>query len=99
MNAPAIAQPAPSLPKLIAPLWHTALFLLTLGGIAAWGAYRQGLAAFGIVFGIVTDNPLFVYDWLGMGCCLLWLPGDTAGRWLDSKRYRRKLVYSEAILA
>jgi len=47
MNAPAIAQPAPSSPKLIAPLWHTALFLFAVGGIAAWGAHRQGLPAFG----------------------------------------------------
>lgn len=47
MNAPAAAQPASSSPKLIAPLWHTGLFLLALGGLAAWAAYRQGLAAFG----------------------------------------------------
>jgi membrane protease YdiL (CAAX protease family) len=47
MNAPAVAQPAPSIPKLIAPLWHIALFLLALGAVAAWGAYRQGLPAFG----------------------------------------------------
>ena len=30
---PAIAQPAPSSLRLIAPLWHTALFLLALGGV------------------------------------------------------------------
>ncbi len=47
MNAPAVAQPAPSSPNLIAPLWHTALFLLALGGLATWGAHRQGLPAFG----------------------------------------------------
>jgi uncharacterized protein len=47
MNAPAVAQPAPSPLKSIAPLWHTALFLLVLGGIAAWGAHRHGLPAFG----------------------------------------------------
>lgn len=47
MNAPAVPRPAPSDPKLIAPLWHTALFLLALGGLAAWGTYRQGLPAFG----------------------------------------------------
>ena len=47
MNAPAVAQPAPSSPNLIAPLWHTALFLSALGGLATWGAHRQGLPAFG----------------------------------------------------
>jgi membrane protease YdiL (CAAX protease family) len=47
MNATAAAQPSPSSPRLIAPLWHTALFLLAVGGIAAWSAYRHGLAAFG----------------------------------------------------
>jgi membrane protease YdiL (CAAX protease family) len=47
MNAPAVAQPTPSSPNLIAPLWHTALFLLALGGLATWGAHRQGLPAFG----------------------------------------------------
>jgi uncharacterized protein len=48
MNAPAIAPATPSSPKLVAPLWHTALFLLALGGLAAWGAHRQGLPAFGV---------------------------------------------------
>lgn len=47
MNAPAAGQLAPSSPKPIAPLWHTALFLFALGGIAAWGVHRQGLPAFG----------------------------------------------------
>lgn len=47
MNAPAAAQPAPSSPQLIAPVWHTALFLLALGALAAWGAHRHGLPAFG----------------------------------------------------
>lgn len=47
MNAPAIAQPAPSSSKPIAPLWHTALFLVAVGGLAAWGAHRQGLPTFG----------------------------------------------------
>lgn len=60
MNAPAVAQPAPSSPKLIAPLWHTALFLLALGGIAAWAAHRQGLAAFG---SSRTVSYLFTIAW------------------------------------
>ena len=47
MNAPALAQPMPAAQKAIAPLWHTALFLLVVGGIAAWGAHRHGLPAFG----------------------------------------------------
>lgn len=47
MNAPVAAQPVSSSPRLIAPLWHTALFLLVLGGIGAWGAHQQGLPAFG----------------------------------------------------
>ena len=41
------SQPAQPSAKLIAPLWHTALFLLAISGLAAWGAHRHGLPAFG----------------------------------------------------
>src|SRR5947209_1406688 len=47
MNAPAVAQPAPSSSKLIAPIWHTGLFLLSIVGITVWSAYRHGLPSFG----------------------------------------------------
>jgi len=60
MNAPVAVQPAPSSPKLIAPLWHTGLFLLALGAIAAWGAHRQGLPAFGAS---QTTGYLFTMAW------------------------------------
>jgi membrane protease YdiL (CAAX protease family) len=98
MNAPAAAQPASSSPKLIAPLWHTALFLLTLGGIAAWGAYRHGLAAFGssravsYLFTIAWEWLLFALAaWgirLGGGTTIQSVIG---GSWSTAKQFWRDL--------
>lgn len=60
MNAPAtVKQAQPSL-QPIAPLWHTALFLLALSGIAVWGAFRHGLATFG---SSRTTGYLFTMAW------------------------------------
>ncbi len=60
MNAPTAALPTPSSPKLIAPLWHTALFLLAIGGLGAWGAHQQGLPALGSSRAV---NYLFTIAW------------------------------------
>ena len=45
MNAPAIAQPEPTTPKHIAPLWHTGIVLAALAGMATWSALQHGLLA------------------------------------------------------
>jgi hypothetical protein len=47
MNAPVIAKPQPTAPKLIAPLWHTGIVLAALAGLAAWSAHQHGLLAAG----------------------------------------------------
>lgn len=47
MNAPSIAQPEPTAPKLIAPLWHTGILLAALAGLGAWSALQHGLLAAG----------------------------------------------------
>lgn len=48
MNSPvAVAQPVPAPLKLIAPLWHTVVFLLALAGLAVWSAHKHGLLASG----------------------------------------------------
>ena len=97
MNAPAVAQPPPSSPKLIAPLWHTALFLLAVGGIAAWGAYRHGLAAFG---SSRTEAYLFTIAWEWLLFALVaWgirLGGGSiqsviGGSWSTAKQFWRDL--------
>jgi CAAX protease family protein len=66
MNAPAIAQPQATPPKLIAPLWHTGLLLAILAGLAAWSARQHGLPASGqsrAVSYVVT----IAYEWLLFG--------------------------------
>lgn len=46
MNASAVTQPAPERPRLIAPVWHTLLFLFATAGLAVWSAYRRDLPQF-----------------------------------------------------
>jgi membrane protease YdiL (CAAX protease family) len=97
MNAPAIAQPAPSSPKLIAPLWHTGLFLLALCGLAAWGARRQGLPAFG---SSRATAYLMTIGWEWLLCALAaWgirlgggsIQSVVGGRWSTAKQFWRDL--------
>ena len=96
MNAPTVAQPAQS-PKLIAPLWHTALFLLALGGIAAWGAHRQGLPAFG-ASRAVSYLITMAWEWvlLALAAWGIRLGGGSiqdviGGRWARPKDFFRDL--------
>lgn len=97
MNAPAIAQPTPASPKLIAPLWHTALFLLTLGGIAAWGAHRQGLPAFGssravsYLFTIAWEWLLFALAAWGIRLGGGSIQSVIGGSWSTAKQFWRDL--------
>lgn len=97
MNAPAAAQPTPSSPKLIAPLWHTALFLLALGGIAAWGAYRHGLPAFGssravsYLFTIAWEWLLFALAAWGIRLGGGSIQSVIGGSWSTAKQFWRDL--------
>src|SRR5512140_1566658 len=97
MIAPAVAQPAPSSPKLIAPLWHTALFLLALGWLAAWAAYRQGLAAFGssravsYLFTIAWEWLLFALAAWGIRLGGGSIESVIGERWSTAKQFGRDL--------
>lgn len=97
MNAPAAAHPAPSSPKLIAPLWHTALFLLALGGIAAWGAHRQGLPSFGssravsYLFTIAWEWLLFALAAWGIRLGGGSIESVIGKRWSTAKQFGRDL--------
>jgi membrane protease YdiL (CAAX protease family) len=104
MNAPAVAQPAPSPPRLIAPLWHTLLFLLALAGLAAWSAHRHGLPAFGgsrATSYVVT----IACEWLLLGLAVwgIRLGGVTlrsliGGRWSRPTLFLRDLGIGIAFL-
>jgi uncharacterized protein len=97
MNATAAAQPAPFSPKLIAPVWHTALFLLALGGIAAWGAHRQGLPAFGssravsYLFTIAWEWLLFALAAWGIKLGGGSIESVIGERWSTAKQFGRDL--------
>jgi uncharacterized protein len=67
MNAVAIPQPAPAQPKLIAPVWHTLLFLLTLAGLAVWSAHRHGLPQFAGSTRAASYLITIVCEWLLAG--------------------------------
>ncbi|HEX3155086.1 MAG TPA: type II CAAX endopeptidase family protein [Candidatus Angelobacter sp.] len=93
MNAPTVAQPMPAIPKPIAPIWHTVLFLFAVGGIATWGAHRQGLAAFGASR---TTGYLFTmaWEWLlfALAAWGIRLGGGSiqeviGGRWSTTKQF------------
>jgi membrane protease YdiL (CAAX protease family) len=97
MNAPAVAQPTPSSPQLIAPLWHTGLFLLALGALATWGTHRHGLPAFGAsrAAGYVM---MIVFEWLlfALAAWGMWLGGISikcaiGGRWAGPVDFLRDL--------
>jgi uncharacterized protein len=96
-NAPAAAQPGASPPKPIAPLWHTAVFLLALSGVAAWGAHRQGLPAFGssraesYVFTISWEWLLFALAAWGIRLGGGSIQSAIGGRWLTAKQFWRDL--------
>jgi membrane protease YdiL (CAAX protease family) len=97
MNAPAVAQPAPVSSKPIAPIWHTALFLLALGGLATWGAYRHGLATVGssraasYVFTIVWEWLLFALAAWGIRLGGGSIQSVIGGSWSTAKQFWRDL--------
>ena len=97
MNASAVAPPAPASPKPIAPIWHTALFLLALGGIATWGAYRQGLPAFGssramsYLFTIAWEWLLFALAAWGIRLGGGSIQSVIGGSWSTAKQFWRDL--------
>jgi membrane protease YdiL (CAAX protease family) len=97
MSAPALAQPAPSSPNLIAPLWHTALFLLALGGLAVWGAHRHGLPAFGAtratsyLVTIASEWLLFALAAWGMRLGGVSIRSVIGGRWTRPIDFLRDL--------
>jgi hypothetical protein len=97
MNAPVVAQPAPSSSKLIAPLWHTALFLLALIGVALWSAHRHGLPSLG---GPRATSYLITIacEWLLLGLAVwgIWLGGVSVqsvigGQWSKASEFLRDL--------
>ncbi len=70
MNAPAVAQPAQPTIKLIAPIWHTVLFLIALGSLTAWSAYRHGLPQFGEPRRSTSYLVTIVMEWLLAGLAI-----------------------------
>jgi membrane protease YdiL (CAAX protease family) len=97
MNAPTVEQPTPVSPKAIAPVWHTALFLLAVSGIGAWGAYRHGLPAFGssratgYLFTIAWEWLLFVLAAWGIRMGGSSIQSVIGGSWSTAKQFRRDL--------
>lgn len=97
MNAPATAKQGQPPTQHIAPLWHTALFLLALGGIAAWAAHRQGLPAFGssrasgYVITMVWEWVLFALAAWGIRMSGVSIASVIGGRWARPVYFFRDL--------
>jgi membrane protease YdiL (CAAX protease family) len=97
MDAPTVEQPTPASPKAIAPIWHTVLFLLAVSGIGAWGAYRQGLPAFGssratgYLFTIAWEWLLFALAAWGIRLGGGSIQSVIGGSWSTAKQFRRDL--------
>lgn len=106
MNAPVIAQPAPSpQARLIAPLWHTLLFLAALAALAVWSAHRHGLPQIGEGNRSVSYLVTILFEWL-LAALAVWgahLGGVgirelIGGRWSSAKQFFRDLGISVAFL-
>src|SRR5215470_4652816 len=104
MDVSTIAQPAPSSARPIAPLWHTALFLLALGGLAGLSAYRHGLPSFGesrtksYLITIAFEWLLAAFAWWGIrlgGTPVRSVIGD---KWSSPKLFLRDLGIAAAFL-
>jgi membrane protease YdiL (CAAX protease family) len=96
MNAPAIAQPEPAGPKLIAPLWHTGLLLAALAGLAAWSALQHGLLTGGsraasYVVTIACEWLLFGLAAWGARMGGVSISTVVGGRWSTPKLFLRDL--------
>ena len=96
MSAPAIAQPQPTVPKLIAPIWHTALVLAALAGLAAWSALQHGLLATGsraksYLVTIACEWLLFGLAAWGVRLGGVSISSVIGGRWSTPKLFLRDL--------
>lgn len=97
MNAPLIAQPQPTQPKLIAPLWHTGILLAVLAGLGAWSALQKGVVAPG-QSRAASYVATIAYEWLlfGLAAWGISLGGGSirsliGGRWATLKLFLRDL--------
>jgi membrane protease YdiL (CAAX protease family) len=98
MNAPVIAQPAPPQAKLIAPIWHTVLFLSALAGLGIWSAHRHGLPQIGETNRAVSYLVTIAFEWLLAALAVwgAWINGITVreligGRWSNFGQFLRDL--------
>jgi membrane protease YdiL (CAAX protease family) len=96
MNAPVITQAQPTGPKLIAPLWHTAIMLLALAGLAAWSALQHGLLTgesrvASYVVTIACEWLLFGLAAWGIRISGVSLSSVAGERWSTPKLFRRDL--------
>jgi hypothetical protein len=96
MNAPAIAQPQPTAPKLVAPIWHTAIFLAALAGLAVWSARQHGLLAgqsraASYVVTIACEWLLFALAAWGIRMSGISISSVIGGRWSTPKLFLRDL--------
>jgi membrane protease YdiL (CAAX protease family) len=96
MNAPAAAQPQPTEPKLIAPLWHTGIVLAALTGLAAVSAHQHGLLAAGsraasYVVTIACEWLLFGLAAWGIRMGGVAISTVVGGRWSTPKLFLRDL--------
>jgi membrane protease YdiL (CAAX protease family) len=96
MNAPASAQPQPTAPKLIAPLWHTGLLLAALAGLAAWSALQHGLLTAGsrpasYIVTIACEWLLFGLAAWGIRMGGVSISSVVGGRWSTLKLFLRDL--------
>ena len=104
MNASTIAQPASSDARPIAPLWHTGLFLLALGGLAGLSAYRHGLPAFGgsrptsYLITIAFEWLLAALAWWGIRLGGTPVRSVIGERWSSPKLFLRDLGIAAACL-
>ena len=97
MNAPAIAQPQATGPRLIAPVWHTGLLLVALAGLAVWSARQHGLLASGqpraasYVVTIACEWLLFGLAAWGIRMRGVSISSVIGGRWSTPKLFLRDL--------
>src|SRR5437588_1032308 len=103
MNAPANALPL--LPKPVAPVWHTILFLFGLTGLAASSVWFHGLARLGFSSRVPSYFLAMAAEWLLVGF-VAWgvhLGGSSltnliGEKWAKPSQFFRDLGLSAAFL-
>lgn len=104
MNTPAIAQPPSTVPKLIAPVWHTGLLLAVLAGMGAWSALQHGVVASGrpraasYVVTIASEWLLFGLSAWGIRMKGVSISSVIGGRWSTPKLFLRDLGIAAVFL-